>query len=140
MQAQVINLMMDLQDELDLTYLFVAHDLSVVNQISNTVLVMYVGRVAEVGPPRTLFTAPKHPYTAALLASLPNPDPTQHSERVIPKGRSRQTQPIRPAAATSTPRCPFAEQRCIDETPLLRPIGPDQYVACHRAEEIELVV
>ncbi len=138
-QAQVINLMMDLQDELDLTYLFVAHDLSVVNQISNTVLVMYVGRVAEVGPPQVLFTAPKHPYTAALLASLPNPDPTQQSERVIPKGEvANPANP--PSGCYFHPRCPFAEQRCIDETPLLRPIGPDQYVSCHRAEEIELVV
>jgi ABC-type methionine transport system ATPase subunit len=79
-QAQVLNLMMDLQDQLGLTYLFVSHDLSVVNQISSQVLVMYVGRVAEIGPPQDLFADPKHPYTAALIASLPNPDPFQRAE------------------------------------------------------------
>ncbi|CAI8007547.1 Dipeptide transport ATP-binding protein DppF [Geodia barretti] len=85
-QAQVINLMMDLQDELGLTYLFVSHDLSVVKQISNRVVVMYVGRIAEIGTPEELFGAPKHPYTAALMSSVPKPHPSQRSKRYVLEG------------------------------------------------------
>lgn len=138
-QAQVLNLMMDLQDELGLTYLFVAHDLSVVNQISNTVLVMYVGRVAEIGPPQALFKDPKHPYTAALLASLPKPDPNQRRERVIPEGEvANPANP--PSGCYFHPRCPFAVDLCKQEAPPLEPIGPGRWVSCHRAREIELQV
>jgi len=138
-QAQVINLMMDLQDELGLTYLFVAHDLSVVNQISNIVLVMYVGRVAEVGPPQELFKAPKHPYTAALIASLPKPDPLQRQERIIPEGEvANPADP--PSGCYFHPRCPFAVEHCRQETPQLEEIEPGRFVSCHRAREIELVV
>jgi peptide/nickel transport system ATP-binding protein len=138
-QAQVINLMMDLQDELGLTYLFVAHDLSVVNQISNTVIVMYVGRVAEIGPPQALFKDPKHPYTAALISAVPKPDPFQRKERVIPEGEvANPANP--PAGCYFHPRCPYAVERCRIETPPLEPIGPGRYVSCHRANEIELHV
>lgn len=138
-QAQVLNLMMDLQDELGLTYLFVSHDLSVVNQISNTVLVMYVGRVAEIGPPQALFKDPKHPYTAALITSLPKPDPFNRQERVIPEGEV--ASPVNPPSGCYFhPRCPFAVDRCIEETPQLEEIGPGRYVSCHRATEIELTV
>ena len=138
-QAQVINLMMDLQDELGLTYLFIAHDLSVVNQISNTVLVMYVGRVAEVGPPQELFKTPKHPYTAALLASLPKPDPEGRRKREIPEGEvASPANP--PSGCYFHPRCPYAVDRCIQETPQLEAIGPGRWVSCHRAREIELTV
>jgi peptide/nickel transport system ATP-binding protein len=138
-QAQVLNLMMDLQDELDLTYLFIAHDLSVVNQISNTVLVMYVGRVAEIGPPQALFKDPKHPYTAALLASLPKPDPMQRGERVIPEGEvANPANP--PSGCYFHPRCPFAVELCRQEAPPLEEITPGRYVSCHRAREIELHV
>lgn len=138
-QAQVLNLMMDLQDELSLTYLFVAHDLSVVNQISNTVLVMYVGRVVEIGPPQELFASPKHPYTAALIASLPNPDPFQRKDRTIPKGEvANPADP--PSGCYFHPRCPFAVDKCIQETPQLEEIAPGRQVSCHRATEIELHV
>lgn len=138
-QAQVLNLMMDLQDELSLTYLFVAHDLSVVNQISNTVLVMYVGRVVEIGPPQELFASPKHPYTAALIASLPNPDPFQRKDRTIPKGEvANPADP--PSGCYFHPRCPFAVDKCIQETPQLEEIAPGRHVSCHRATEIELHV
>jgi peptide/nickel transport system ATP-binding protein len=138
-QAQVINLMMDLQDDLGLTYLFIAHDLSVVNQISNTVLVMYVGRVAEIGPPQALFKDPKHPYTAALLASLPKPDPTQRRERVIPEGEvANPANP--PSGCYFHPRCPFAVDLCKQEAPPLEPMGPGRWVSCHRANEIELQI
>jgi peptide/nickel transport system ATP-binding protein len=138
-QAQVLNLMMDLQDELGLTYLFIAHDLSVVNQISNTVLVMYVGRVAEIGPPQALFKSPKHPYTAALLASLPKPDPLQRHARTIPEGEiANPANP--PSGCYFHPRCPYVIEQCKQETPPLEEILPGRYVSCHRAREIELVV
>lgn len=138
-QAQVLNLMMDLQDELQLTYLFVSHDLSVVNQISDRVLVMYVGRVAEIGPPQALFKAPKHPYTAALIASLPKADPFQRAERPIPEGEvANPANP--PSGCYFHPRCPFAVDRCRQETPLLEEIAPGRYVSCHRARELELAV
>jgi peptide/nickel transport system ATP-binding protein len=138
-QAQVLNLMMDLQDELGLTYLFIAHDLSVVNQISNTVLVMYVGRVAEIGPPQALFKSPKHPYTAALLASLPKPDPLQRHARTIPEGEiANPANP--PSGCYFHPRCPYVIEQCKQETPPLEEIVPGRYVSCHRAREIELVV
>jgi oligopeptide/dipeptide ABC transporter ATP-binding protein len=137
-QAQVLNLMMDLQDELGLTYLFVSHDLSVVNQISNLVLVMYVGRVAEIGPPQALFNDPKHPYTAALIASLPNPDPFQRADRTIPKGEvANPANP--PSGCYFHPRCPFVEERCRVEAPLLEEIEPGRWVSCHRAREITLI-
>ena len=136
-QAQVLNLMMDLQDELKLTYLFVAHDLSVVNQISDQVLVMYVGRVVEVGPPQELFKSPKHPYTAALLASVPRPDPFRRKVRTIPEGEvANPANP--PQGCYFHPRCPYAVDRCRQETPHLEPIAPGRYVSCHRAHEIEL--
>jgi oligopeptide/dipeptide ABC transporter ATP-binding protein len=136
-QAQVLNLMMDLQDELGLTYLFIAHDLSVVNQISNVVLVMYVGRVAEIGPPQVLFKNPKHPYTAALIASLPKADPLQRGERVIPEGEiANPANP--PAGCYFHPRCPYVIDQCRQETPQLAEISPGRWVSCHRAREIEL--
>jgi peptide/nickel transport system ATP-binding protein len=138
-QAQVLNLMMDLQDELGLTYLFVSHDLGVVNRISDKVLVMYVGRVAEIGPPEMLFASPKHPYTAALISSLPKPDPFQRKERIIPEGEvANPANP--PSGCYFHPRCPFAVEICRQETPLLEEIVPGQWASCHRAREIELIV
>ncbi|NJN80982.1 MAG: ATP-binding cassette domain-containing protein [Caldilineaceae bacterium] len=138
-QAQVLNLMMDLQDDLGLTYLFVSHDLSVVNQISNTVLVMYVGRVAEIGPPQSLFKSPKHPYTAALISSLPKPNPLDRGERIIPEGEV--ANPARPPSGCYFhPRCPFVVDLCKQQAPPLEEIEPGRFVSCHRAREIELVV
>ena len=114
-QAQVINLMMDLQDELGLTYLFVSHDLSVVKQISDRVVVMYVGRVAEIGTPEELFQSPKHPYTAALMSSVPNPHPRNRSKRTLLEGEV-----ANPAAPPSGcyfhPRCQFATDQCRTES------------------------
>ncbi|MCB0088977.1 MAG: ATP-binding cassette domain-containing protein [Caldilineaceae bacterium] len=136
-QAQVLNLMMDLQDELGLTYLFVSHDLSVVNQISNRVIVMYVGRVAEIGPPQALFKDPKHPYTAALITSLPKPDPFNRADRQIPEGEvANPANP--PSGCYFHPRCPFAIDRCRQETPALEEIAPGRAVSCHRASELQL--
>lgn len=138
-QAQVLNLMMDLQDELGLTYLFVSHDLSVVNQISNRVIVMYVGRVAEIGPPQALFKDPKHPYTAALITSLPKPNPDLRGERIIPEGEvANPANP--PTGCYFHPRCPFVIDHCRQVAPSLEEIEPGRYVSCHRAKEIELVM
>lgn len=136
-QAQVLNLMMDLQDDLGLTYLFVSHDLSVVNQISNRVLVMYVGRVVEVGPPQEIFRHALHPYTAALISSVPKPVPTRDLTRNIPKGEvANPAKP--PSGCYFHPRCPFVIDRCKNETPQLRELAPGRLVSCHRAEEIAL--
>ena len=137
-QAQVINLMMDLQDEFGLTYLFVSHDLSVVNQISDRVVVMYVGRVAEVGTPQELFHSPKHPYTSALISALPTSDPRQRGKRAVLEGEvANPAYP--PTGCYFHPRCPFAIDQCRVEVPPLREITPGRHVSCHRAEELELV-
>ncbi len=136
-QAQVINLMMDLQDELGLTYLFVSHDLSVVKQISNRVVVMYVGRIAEIGTPQELFEAPKHPYTAALMSSVPKPHPSQRSKRYVLEGEvANPANP--PTGCYFHPRCPFATDQCKVEVPPLVKSKDGRYVSCHRADEIEL--
>jgi peptide/nickel transport system ATP-binding protein len=137
-QAQVLNLMLDLQDELGLTYLFVSHDLSVVNQISDRVVVMYVGKIAEVATPAQLFTSPKHPYTAALIASLPKADPRQRQARIPLQGEvANPANP--PGGCYFHPRCPFAVDKCRTESPLLQEIGGNRQVSCHRVHELDLV-
>lgn len=136
-KAQVLNLMMDLQDQLELTYLFVSHDLSVVSQISDRVIVMYVGRVAEVGTPGQLFRNPKHPYTAALLSAIPKPNPRQRGGRVVLTGEvASPANP--PSGCYFHPRCPFATDRCRAETPVLEELEPGRLVSCHRARELDL--
>ena len=136
-QAQVLNLMMDLQDELGLTYLFVSHDLNVVKQISDNVVVMYVGRVAEYGPAQELFEKPKHPYTAALISSLPKPDPRQRRERLALQGEvANPADP--PSGCYFHPRCPYAIDKCTDQTTSLEEIGPNRLVSCHRTADLDL--
>ena len=136
-QAQVINLMMDLQDSLGLTYLFVSHDLSIVKQISNRVVVMYVGRIAEIGTPEELFESPKHPYTAALMSSVPKPHPSLRSKRYVLEGEvANPANP--PTGCYFHPRCPFATDQCKVEVPPLVKSENGRYVSCHRADEIEL--
>lgn len=136
-QAQVINLMMDLQDELGLTYLFVSHDLSVVKQISSRVVVMYVGRIAEIGTTEELFAQPKHPYTAALMSSIPKTHPRERSTRTVLEGEV-----ANPAAPPSGcyfhPRCQYATDQCKTETPPLTKLADGRLVSCHRVDEIEL--
>lgn len=129
-QAQVINLMMDLQDELDLAYLFIAHDLAVVEHISDYVAVMYLGRIVEYTDKKTLFTNPQHPYTEALLSAAPIPDPTIKREKRILQGDV--PSPIKPPSGCHFhTRCPYAEERCRVETPVLKELSPGHTVACH---------
>jgi oligopeptide transport system ATP-binding protein len=129
-QAQVINLLEDLQQQFNLTYLFIAHDLSVVEHISNRVAVMYLGRIVEVATAKDLYTAPKHPYTEALLSAVPIPDPTVKRQRIVLQGDV--PNPIRPPSGCHFhTRCPRAEARCSREAPLLREISPGRLSACH---------
>jgi peptide/nickel transport system ATP-binding protein len=137
-QAQILNLLFDLQADFRLTYLFVAHDLSVVRYISNRVAVMYVGRMVELAETEALFTTPKHPYTAALLSAVPEPDPRTRSRRIVLQGEV-----ANPAAPPSGcyfhPRCPHAIDVCQTETPAWQEISPGHLVGCHRAHELQLV-
>jgi len=129
-QAQVINLLEDLQDTFRLTYVFIAHDLSVVEHISTRIAVMYLGRIVEIAPARELYTSPRHPYTEALLSAVPIPDPAVKRKRVVLQGDV--PNPIRPPAGCHFhPRCPHVMERCRVETPLLREIEPGRKAACH---------
>jgi peptide/nickel transport system ATP-binding protein len=136
-QAQILNLLQDLQVELRLTYLFVAHDLSVVRHISDRVAVMYVGRMVELGETEEIFTTPQHPYTAALLSAVSEPDPRIRTRRIILEGEvANPASP--PEGCYFHPRCPHAIDRCRSETPAWQEISPAHFVACHRARELEL--
>ena len=137
-QAQVINLLMDLQSEFELTYLFVAHDLSVVKQISDRVAVMYVGKIVEMANTEELFANPKHPYTEALLAAVPVPDPrARRQERRLLQGEvANPANP--PSGCYFHPRCPYVQDVCRTETPSLQEISPGHYASCHRVQELEL--
>ena len=129
-QAQVINLMMDLQAELELSYLFIAHDLAVVQHISHRIGVMYLGRLVELAPKRELFRNPQHPYTEALLDSVPVPDPRRRRKRKILRGDV--PSPINPPKGCHfNTRCPLAVDRCFHETPKLRELAPGHVAACH---------
>jgi len=136
-QAQTLNLLQDLQEQYGLAYLFVAHDLSVVEHVADGVAVMYVGRLVETAETETLYLNPKHPYTEALLSSVPRPDPTIEKHRIMLEGEV--PSPARPPSGCHFhPRCRYAEAICSAEVPRLREIGPGHMVACHRAEELTL--
>jgi peptide/nickel transport system ATP-binding protein len=136
-QAQILNLLSDLQEEFRLTYLFVAHDLSVVRYISNRVAVMYVGRIVELGETEALFTTPKHPYTAALLSAVPEPDPRVRSKRIVLQGEvANPASP--PSGCYFHPRCPHAIEVCRTQAPVLQEISTGHLVGCHRARELAL--
>ena len=129
-QAQIVNLMMDLQERLSLTYVFIAHDLSVVRQIATRTAVMYLGTVVETGPTEALFQAPAHPYTDALLSAVPSAEAVTRRDRVILTGEV--PSPLAPPPGCRFhPRCPRAEARCSTEVPALRPIAEARTVACH---------
>jgi oligopeptide/dipeptide ABC transporter ATP-binding protein len=129
-QAQVLNLMMDLQRELGLAYLFISHNLAVVEHISHHIAVMYLGRIVEYTDKKTLFTKPLHPYTESLLLAVPVPDPAIKRDKRVVQGDV--PSPIRrPSGCHFHPRCPYAVERCRQESPALREVRPGQLVACH---------
>ncbi len=136
-QAQILNLLKDLQKQLGLAYLFIAHDLAVVEHISDRVAVMYVGKVVEVAETRALFNKPLMPYTEALLSSVPIPDPNRTAGRIILKGEvPNPANP--PSGCYFHPRCPYATERCVQEAPPLREVVPGRFAACHYAETLDL--
>ena len=136
-QAQIINLLLDLQDRLRLSMLFVAHDLGVVRHVSDRVAVMYLGRIVETAPTTALYATPRHPYTEALLAAVPKPDPALRDETSAPAGEI--ADPANPPSGCAFhPRCPYAVGRCRTELPVLREIAPAHWSACHRSAELSL--
>jgi peptide/nickel transport system ATP-binding protein len=136
-QAQILNLLKDLQKQLGLSYLFIAHDLSVVEHISDRVAVMYVGKVVEVAETRALFTKPLMPYTEALLSAVPVPDPNRTPGRIVLQGEvPNPANP--PSGCYFHPRCPYATERCKQEAPPLREVVPGRFAACHYAETLNL--
>ncbi|MFC2095119.1 ABC transporter ATP-binding protein [Candidatus Bipolaricaulota bacterium] len=136
-QAQVINLLEDLQGEFGLTYLFIAHDLSVVKHIADRVAVMYLGKIAELSTTEALFTTPKHPYTEALMSAVPVPDPDWNVERILLEGDV--PSPVAPPSGCYFhPRCHYAKDICKSEAPEYRDLGDLHFVTCHFAGTLDL--
>jgi peptide/nickel transport system ATP-binding protein len=130
-QAQILNLLEDMKHRYDLTVLFIAHDLAVVKNVSDRVAVMYLGKLCEVGAPDVLYAQPAHPYTAALLAAIPVPDPGSPPDDARVLGGEIPSNLHPPTGCRFRTRCPRAEARCAEEEPVVRRVGPDQFVACH---------
>jgi oligopeptide/dipeptide ABC transporter ATP-binding protein len=136
-QAQVLNMLKDLQQEFGLTYLFISHDLSVVEHISDRVAVMYLGNVVELAPSNELYTNPLHPYTEALLSAVPRTDPDHELQRIIlPGDVPNPANP--PTGCKFHPRCAYAMDICMTDVPEGRDMGADHLVACHFAEDLKL--
>ncbi len=134
-QAQILNLLKKLQNQFQLTFLFISHDLSVVRHISDRVMVMYLGKIVEIADKKDLFDSPLHPYTKALLSSIPVPNPVLKRERVILKGDV--PSPIDPPSGCRFhTRCPFATEKCKLEEPALRELAVNHFVSCHFAEQL----
>lgn len=136
-QAQVINLMEDLQDEFHLTYLFIAHDLSVVRHISDRVAIMYVGKIVEMGETEKIYHEPQHPYTEALISAVPLVDPDRDRERIRLQGEvANPADP--PSGCRFHPRCRYAQNICGEKEPTLKDMGENHFAACHFASELSL--
>ncbi|MGQ9632209.1 MAG: ABC transporter ATP-binding protein [bacterium] len=136
-QAQILNLLQDLQEQFHLTYLFVAHDLSVIEHISDRVAVMYVGKLVEMAETEELFISPKHPYTEALLSAVPKPNPRMRMQRIILSGEvANPADP--PPGCYFHPRCQYAREVCRSQAPVWDEISPDHFVACHFSRELSL--
>ena len=136
-QAQVINLLEELQEQFGLTFIFVAHDLSVIEHISDRVAVMYVGKIVETAATDQLFSGPRHPYTEALMSAVPKPDPRSKMRRIILAGEvPNPTHP--PSGCHFHPRCPYAVEICSREAPEFSEVAAGHFVSCHRAHEISL--
>ena len=134
-QAQILNLLQDLQEEKKLTYIFITHDLSVVKHISNNIMVMYVGSMVEKCESKELFAMPLHPYTKGLLSAIPIPSINVEKKRVIMKGEL--TSPVNPKPGCRfVNRCPYASERCGNEQPCPEELRPGHFVACHNVREI----
>jgi peptide/nickel transport system ATP-binding protein len=128
-RAQILELMLELKKEFDLTYLFITHDLAMANYVCHTIAIMYLGKIVEIGSKEEVFGRPIHPYTLALLSSIPVPDPKAKLERIIPKGEI--PSPINPPTGCRYhPRCPYAQKICTDREPQLEENEPHHYAAC----------
>jgi peptide/nickel transport system ATP-binding protein len=136
-QAQIVNLMLELQDRLGIAYLFVAHDLSVVKHVSHRVAVMYVGKIVEIAPTEALFATPRHPYTEALLSAVPVPDPRLRARRIVLEGDVADPSDPPPGCAFH-PRCRYSTEQCRQTVPELEEVAPGHWVRCIRARELML--
>ena len=135
-QAQILNLMMELQEKLGLTYIFISHDLSVIRHISTNIGVMYMGLMIEKAPKKTIFERPLHPYTSALLSAIPSINVLEKHERTTLRGEI--TSPVNPKPCCRfAPRCPYATEECMRSTPVLTEVEPNHFLACHRAEDMK---
>ena len=132
-QAQIVNLLQDLQEQKRFSYLFIAHDLAVVRHIADRVMVMYLGRIVEIGAKQQIYSAPQHPYTQALLSAAPQPDPDIKGRRIILEGDVPSPTRV-PAGCSFHTRCPLAQDLCRTERPALREVEPGQSAACHFAK------
>jgi oligopeptide/dipeptide ABC transporter ATP-binding protein len=136
-KAQIINLLKDLQEQLQITYIFISHDLSIVQNISDRVAVMHLGKIVELAPVDSLFNNPKHPYTEALLSAVPEPDPNYKKDRIILEGEV--PNPANPPSGCHFhPRCTYKTDKCTQQEPELQAVGENHYAACHYANQLNL--
>jgi len=136
-QAQILNLMEDLQDQYNLTYIFVSHNMSVIRYISDRIAVMYAGKLVELGPKTELLAQPKHPYTEMLLAAVPRTVERLRGQRTVTPGEPPDLTRL-PSGCVFHPRCKYAQDICKVEEPKLRALGPEHQVSCHFAETLDL--